>query len=75
MGTGTGSSVFEIIKTFEQVSGKPLPHEVTGRRSGDVIAVYADTKRANEVLGWKARLSNEQALASAWKWEQYIRSK
>ena len=75
VGTGTGSSVFEIIKTFEQVSGKPLPHEVTERRSGDVIAVYADTKRANEVLGWKARLSNEEALASAWKWEQYIRSK
>ena len=75
VGTGEGSSVFDIIKTFESVSGNPLPHRITDRRPGDVIAVYADTKKANEVLGWKARFSNEDALSSAWKWEQKIRSK
>ena len=75
VGTGAGSSVFEIIKTFEKVSGKALPHKISDRRSGDVIAVYADTHKANEVLGWKARFSSEDALASAWKWEQKIRAK
>ena len=75
LGTGAGSSVFDIIKTFEKVSGQALPHKISNRRAGDIISVYADTKKANEVLGWKARFNNEDALGSAWKWEQKIRSK
>lgn len=75
VGTGTGSSVFEVIKAFETVSNQALPYKVVDRRAGDVIAVYADTARATEVLGWQARFSNEEALASAWKWEQHIRAK
>ncbi|HLU51364.1 MAG TPA: UDP-glucose 4-epimerase GalE [Flavobacteriaceae bacterium] len=73
VGTGTGSSVFEVIKTFEEVSGKALNYKVTDRRPGDVTAVYADTRLANEVLGWKARFSMKEALETAWKWEQKIR--
>lgn len=75
IGTGTGSSVFEVIKTFEKVSGKPLNYQVTNRRPGDVAAVYADTTRSQQVLGWKPRFSMEDALASAWEWEQKLRSK
>jgi len=75
IGTGEGSSVFKIIKTFEEVSGENLNYNVVERRPGDVTAVYADTKKANEVLGWKAEKSLENALASAWKWEQKVRSK
>ena len=74
LGTGTGSSVLEVIQTFEKVSGKPLPYQIVGRREGDIISAYANTDKANDVLGWKAKLTLEEGLASAWKWEQKIRS-
>lgn len=75
IGTGTGSSVLEVIKSFEKVSGKDLPHEIVGRREGDVVAAYADTTKANETLGWKAEKTLDDALTSAWKWEQKVRAK
>lgn len=74
VGTGTGSSVLEVITTFEKVSGQKLPYQIVGRREGDVITAYANTDKANTVLGWKAELTLEDGLASAWKWEQKIRS-
>jgi UDP-glucose 4-epimerase len=74
LGTGTGSSVLEVIDAFEKVSGLKLPYKIAGRREGDVIEAYADTKKANEVLDWKAKSSLEECIASAWKWEQKIRS-
>lgn len=73
LGTGTGNSVLEVVKAFEKVSGKPLNYKIVGRREGDITEAYADTKKANEVLGWKAELTLDDALASAWKWEQKIR--
>ncbi|KQC32768.1 UDP-galactose-4-epimerase [Nonlabens sp. YIK11] len=74
IGTGTGSSVMEVVKTFEQVTGKPLNYKIVDRRAGDITAAYAQTDRANNVLGWKAQSTLKEALASAWKWEQYVRS-
>ena len=74
LGTGTGSSVLEVINAFEKVSGQKLPYKIVGRREGDVISAYANTDKANTILGWKAELSLEEALASAWKWEKKIRS-
>jgi UDP-glucose 4-epimerase len=74
LGTGTGSSVLEVIHTFEKVSGKKLPYKIVGRREGDITSAYANTYKANDVLGWKAQSTLEQAMASAWKWEQKIRS-
>ncbi|HRB72886.1 MAG TPA: UDP-glucose 4-epimerase GalE [Flavobacterium sp.] len=74
VGTGKGSSVLEVIRTFEKVSGKLLPYKIVGRREGDIIEAYANTDRANQVLGWKAELTLEQALHSAWKWEQKVRN-
>jgi UDP-glucose 4-epimerase len=73
LGTGKGSSVLEVITAFEKVSGQKLPYKIVGRRDGDVISAYANTYKANKVLGWKAELSLEDAIASAWKWEQKIR--
>ena len=73
IGTGTGSSVLEVIKAFEKVSEQKLNYKIVGRREGDVIAAYADTTKANEVLGWKSIYNIEDALLSAWKWEQEIR--
>lgn len=74
LGTGTGSSVLEVINTFDSVSGQKLPYKIVGRREGDIISAYANTDKANKVLGWKAQSTLEQALTSAWKWEQKIRS-
>ena len=74
IGTGKGSSVLEVIEAFEEVSDQKLNYVITDRREGDVIAAYADTKKANDVLGWKAELSLKNALHSAWNWERKIRA-
>ena len=73
LGTGRGSSVLEVIKTFEKVTGVPVNYKIVGRRSGDVVAVWADTTKANQVLGWKAGTSLEDTLLSAWNWEKKLR--
>lgn len=74
IGTGTGSSVLEVIHAFEEVSGQKLPYKLVGRREGDVVEAYANTDKANSILGWKAQLTLKDALASAWKWERKIRN-
>lgn len=73
LGTGKGSSVLEVIKAFEKASGQKLPYKIVDRREGDITEAYANTDRANTVLGWKTELTLEEAIASAWKWEQKIR--
>ena len=73
LGTGTGSSVLEVIETFERVSGVKLPYKIVDRREGDVVAAYADTEHANNELGWKSELTLADALDSAWKWEKKVR--
>ena len=73
LGTGTGSSVLEVIHSFEKVSGKKLPYKIVGRREGDITTAYANTDQANNILGWKAQSTLDEAMASAWKWEQKIR--
>lgn len=72
LGTGKGNSVLEVINTFEKVSGVDLPYKIAGRREGDIVAAYADTTKANEELNWKAKHSLDEALESAWKWQQKI---
>ncbi|WP_333878883.1 UDP-glucose 4-epimerase GalE [Flavobacterium sp.] len=74
LGTGKGSSVLEVIQTFEKVTGQKLAYKIVDRRPGDVIQAYASTQKAKQVLGWQTELSLEDALASAWKWEQKVRS-
>ena len=74
LGTGTGSSVLEVIQAFEKVSGQKLPYKIVDRREGDITSAYANTDKANTVLGWKAKSTLEEAMESAWKWEQKIRS-
>jgi len=65
--------VMEVIRSFERVSGVALNYKIVGRRPGDITEAYADTTRANEVLGWKAESSLDDAMRSAWAWEQEIR--
>jgi UDP-glucose 4-epimerase len=73
IGTGKGSSVLEVIHAFEEVANQNLNYKIVGRREGDVISAYADTEKANKVLGWKAESTLKDALLSAWKWEKKIR--
>lgn len=73
LGTGRGSSVLEVVRAFERTTGVNLNYKVVDRRAGDVVAVYADTQKANKILGWKAEKTMEDALQSAWKWEKKLR--
>lgn len=74
LGTGKGSSVLEVIKSFEKVSGEKLNYKIADRRPGDVISAYADTTKANKILGWSTDLTLDDAMQSAWQWEQKIRN-
>lgn len=69
LGTGTGASVFDVVKTTENVSGKPIPYEVIGRRDGDIATSLADPGKANEKLQWRADRSIEVMLTDSWRWQ------
>lgn len=73
VGTGKGSTVLEVIQSFEKVSGKKLNYKIVDRRPGDITSAYADTTKANTVLGWSAQSTLDEAMKSAWDWEQKIR--
>ncbi len=74
IGTGKGSSVLEVIKSFEKVSGEKLNYKIAPRRAGDITKAYADTSKSNNELGWKAELTLDDAMRSAWNWEKKIRN-
>jgi UDP-glucose 4-epimerase len=74
LGTGEGSTVLEVIQSFERATGSSLQWSFAPRRAGDVIAAYADTHRATEVLGWTAQKSLDEAMADAWRWQQALAS-
>lgn len=69
LGTGSGSSVLEVIRTFEAVSGRPVPYEIRERRTGDVAICYADPTLAGETLGWRSARSLAQMCADHWRWQ------
>ncbi|NGM62418.1 UDP-glucose 4-epimerase GalE [Sphingobacterium sp. SGG-5] len=73
VGTGNGYSVLEAIAAFEKVSGQPLNYSIGPRREGDIIKVWGDVTKSTQELGWKAELGIDEMMASAWKWEQYLR--
>jgi len=75
LGTGDGVTVLELINAFIKSTNVKLNYRIVDRRAGDVEAVFADTNRANEVLGWTASTSVEDTLLSAWNWEKKIRNK
>jgi UDP-glucose 4-epimerase len=72
LGTGTGSTVLEVIAAFERATGRKLQYEFAPRRPGDVIAAYADTGKASAGLGWRAELPLERSMADAWRWQQAL---
>lgn len=72
LGTGTGSTVLEVIAAFERATGQKLAWQWAPRRPGDVVAAYADTKKAAAGLGWRAERSLDQCMADAWRWQQTL---
>ena len=69
LGTGTGYSVLDIVRAFEQASGQSVPYKIAPRRSGDVASCYADPQRAFELLGWRAERGIHAMCADAWRWQ------
>ncbi len=73
IGTGSGVSVQQLIDTFEKCTGVKLNYKVVGRRAGDIEKIWGNVDKANNVLGWKAVHTLEDALSSAWKWQLHLR--
>jgi len=69
LGTGRGYSVLEMVKAFEQASGRPVPYRIAPRRPGDIACCYADPALAAEALGWRAELGLDAMCADAWRWQ------
>jgi UDP-glucose 4-epimerase len=74
VGTGTPTSVLEVVKGFEEVTNQPLNYKIVARRSGDVAAVYADVTKIHNKLGWKAEYDTKQALLDAWNWQVQLKA-
>lgn len=69
LGTGRGYSVLDVVRAYQQASGRPIPYKIAPRRPGDIASCYADPKRALELLGWQAKLGLEDMCASSWHWQ------
>ena len=74
LGTGRGLSVLEIVRDFMEATDVNVPYQIVGRREGDIEKVWANPKKANEVLGWKADTPVKDVLVSAWNWEKRLRN-
>ena len=70
LGTGRGTSVQELIKTFEEVNGLKLLYDIVERRPGDIAESYADAAKAERELGWRARRTGADMCRDAWPFEQ-----
>lgn len=70
LGTGTGYSVLDMVRAFEQASGRTVPYRIAPRRPGDVASCYADPAHALDLLGWRAKLGLDAMCADAWRWQK-----
>ena len=70
VGTGKGTSVLDVLNIAEQVSGRKVPYNIVGRRSGDPVSVYADPTLIRALLGWKATRDVRDIISSAWNWHE-----
>ena len=68
VGTGVGSSVLDVIRATERLTGRTVPHEMAGRRAGDPVATYADPTLIRATLGWSAQKTLDDIVATAWQW-------
>jgi UDP-glucose 4-epimerase len=75
LGTGKGSSVLEVVNTFEKANAVQVPYKICERREGDITIAYANADKAEKELGWKADTSLEEALKTTWQWQKYVESR
>ncbi len=75
LGTGRGLSVLELIASFERATGVKVPHKIGDRRAGDIEKIWADPKKANEVLGWTAVVPIDETMKNAWAWQCHVTEK
>ncbi|HSJ92230.1 MAG TPA: UDP-glucose 4-epimerase GalE [Ilumatobacter sp.] len=68
VGSGEGSSVFDVLRGIERVAGRPVPHRVVARRVGDPVSTYSDTTRSSALLGWTAQHGLDEILETAYAW-------
>lgn len=71
LGRGEGVSVLEMVRAFEQASGRQVPFDIVGRRSGDLAQYWADPARAKQLLGWQAKRDIQAMCADAWRWQRF----
>merc|ERR1719215_2063859 len=69
LGSGKGYSVVDMVKAFEEASGKPIPYKIVDRRPGDLATVIANASKAKTDFGWEVKRSMAEACQSAWKWQ------
>jgi UDP-glucose 4-epimerase len=74
IGTGTGYSVLELIRAFEETTGIKLNYKIGPRRAGDIVKVWGDVTRSRRELGWQAQFGIEEMMRSAWAWEKYLQT-
>lgn len=72
LGTGSGTSVLELISEFQQASGVEIKYQIVGRREGDLAECFADAAKAEKILGWKAKRSLREMCQSSWGWQKYL---
>ncbi|MFA5618808.1 MAG: UDP-glucose 4-epimerase GalE [Weeksellaceae bacterium] len=72
LGTGIGSTVLEVVQTFESVNDLKLNYKIVGRRAGDITEAYADNTKAAKELGWEPETSLEESMRTAWKWQKTL---
>ena len=70
LGTGTGYSVLDMVKSFEEITGNKVPYKITQRRPGDIATCYSDTKKAKEELGWEAKKGIKEMCEDSWNFIQ-----
>ena len=75
LGTGTGSSVLEVVKAFEVANDVNVPYQICPRREGDITIAYANADKAERELNWKSETPLEEALKTTWEWQKYLRSR
>jgi UDP-glucose 4-epimerase len=70
LGTGAATSVLQMVRAFEQASGRPIPYDILPRRAGDIATCFAATDLAERELGWRATRNVDQMCLDTWRWQQ-----